>query len=408
MAEPLLLGVDEGTTGVKAALFTRELKQVGEARRDKVNRHPQAGWVEQDGDEVLAAVVDAVAELLADPPGEVVACGLDHQGESVLAWDAESGDPLTPIVVWQDKRSQEVLDRLAEPARTRSARRAAFRSIPTSRPPSSPGCSSTTRGSRALGSAARCGWAPSTRSSATVSAPASPPIPRRRRGPSSSESTPRAASIPAFARSSGSRSTCCRRSAIRRATSASSPTRAGRPRCRCVGRPSISRRRSRARGLWSPAGSRRPTGPGSSSSPTWASRSPSRPAVCCRPSPGRSTAESSTRSTAACSRPGRCSSGSVASSASPPTRRRSASSPATRTTPAGSVSCPGWRAWERRGGGRTPAPSSPGSGAGRPPRRSRARRSRGSPGASRTSSRRSGSRSRSTACGSTAGSRTSR
>ena len=38
--------------------------------------------------------------------------GLDHQGESVLAWDAESGRPLTPIVTWQDKRSQEVLDRL--------------------------------------------------------------------------------------------------------------------------------------------------------------------------------------------------------------------------------------------------------------------------------------------------------
>ena len=114
MAEPLLLGIDEGTTGVKAALFTRELKQVGEARRDKVNRHPQAGWVEQDGEDVLAAVVDAVAELLADPPGDVVACGLDHQGESVLAWDAESGEPLTPIVVWQDKRSQEVLDRLAD------------------------------------------------------------------------------------------------------------------------------------------------------------------------------------------------------------------------------------------------------------------------------------------------------
>src|SRR5207249_3807481 len=53
-----------------------------------------------------------VAEVLDDAPAEVVACGLDHQGESVLAWDAESGVPLSPIVVWQDKRSQEVLDRL--------------------------------------------------------------------------------------------------------------------------------------------------------------------------------------------------------------------------------------------------------------------------------------------------------
>ena len=110
----LLLGIDEGTTGVKAALFDERLTPVREARRDKVNRHPQPGWVEQDGEEVLAAVVEAVAELLADTPEPVVACGLDHQGESVLAWDAETGTPLTPIVVWQDKRSQEVLDRMSE------------------------------------------------------------------------------------------------------------------------------------------------------------------------------------------------------------------------------------------------------------------------------------------------------
>jgi glycerol kinase len=110
----LLLGVDEGTTGVKAALFDERLKPVREARRDKVNRHPKPGWVEQDGEEVLDAVAGAVGELLEWADEEVVACGLDHQGESVLAWDAETGAPLSPIVVWQDKRSQEVLDRMGE------------------------------------------------------------------------------------------------------------------------------------------------------------------------------------------------------------------------------------------------------------------------------------------------------
>jgi glycerol kinase len=113
MTARLLLGIDEGTTAVKAALFDERLRPLREARRDKVNRHPRPGWVEQDGDEILRAVVEAVAELLDDAPGEVVACGLDHQGESVLAWDAESGAPLAPVVVWQDKRSQEILDRLA-------------------------------------------------------------------------------------------------------------------------------------------------------------------------------------------------------------------------------------------------------------------------------------------------------
>ena len=63
-----LLGIDEGTTGVKAALFDERLRPVREARRDKVNRHPRPGWVEQDGEEVLALVVEAVAELLEDAP----------------------------------------------------------------------------------------------------------------------------------------------------------------------------------------------------------------------------------------------------------------------------------------------------------------------------------------------------
>jgi glycerol kinase len=114
MSDGMLLGIDEGTTGVKAALFDQRLQPAAEARRDKVNRHPEEGWVEQDGEEVIAAVTEAVAELLERTDGEVVACGLDHQGESVLAWDAETGEPLSPIVVWQDKRSQEILDELAD------------------------------------------------------------------------------------------------------------------------------------------------------------------------------------------------------------------------------------------------------------------------------------------------------
>ena len=107
-----LIGIDEGTSAVKAIMFDDDLRPLREARREKPLSYPKPGWVEQDPEVVLAAVVEAVAELLADPPGEEVVCGLDHQGESVLAWDAETGAALTPIVTWQDKRSQEVLDRL--------------------------------------------------------------------------------------------------------------------------------------------------------------------------------------------------------------------------------------------------------------------------------------------------------
>ena len=60
---------------------------------------------------MLAAAVESVAEVLSEAPGDVVACGLDHQGESVIAWDAETGEPLSPNVVWQDKRAMDAARR---------------------------------------------------------------------------------------------------------------------------------------------------------------------------------------------------------------------------------------------------------------------------------------------------------
>jgi glycerol kinase len=121
MSSPLLLGIDEGTTAVKASLFDGELNVVAAARREVAVSHPQPGWVEQDPELILTAVVDAVAEMLEAAAGrEVLAAGLDHQGESVLAWDADSGTAVTPVIVWQDKRQESLLSGVEEAAATRS------------------------------------------------------------------------------------------------------------------------------------------------------------------------------------------------------------------------------------------------------------------------------------------------
>ncbi|MGD0455596.1 MAG: FGGY family carbohydrate kinase, partial [Solirubrobacteraceae bacterium] len=110
MSSGLLLGVDEGTTAVKAALFDIELRAVAEARRPVPVTHPQPGWVEQDPELIVQAVVEAVAEVLEHAGDrKILGAGLDHQGESVLAWDAHSGRALTPVIVWQDKRQQSLL-----------------------------------------------------------------------------------------------------------------------------------------------------------------------------------------------------------------------------------------------------------------------------------------------------------
>jgi glycerol kinase len=113
MSGPLLLGIDDGTSGVKVAAYDARLVSVASAYRPVALRHPRPGWVEQDATEVLTAVVDAVAEVLDATDGEVVACGLDHQGESVLAWDALGGEPTGPMIVWQDQRGADVLARLS-------------------------------------------------------------------------------------------------------------------------------------------------------------------------------------------------------------------------------------------------------------------------------------------------------
>jgi glycerol kinase len=114
LSEGLLLGIDAGTTAVKAALFDHELRPVAEARRAVAVTHPRAGWVEQDPELILAAVLDAVAEVLERARGrEILAAGLDHQGESVLAWDRDSGRALTPVIVWQDKRQEALLAAIA-------------------------------------------------------------------------------------------------------------------------------------------------------------------------------------------------------------------------------------------------------------------------------------------------------
>ena len=119
-----LIGVDEGTSAVKAAMFDLSLNPIASARREKRTAHPGDGLVEQDPAEVLEAVVEAVASLLDEvPDAEVVACGLDHQGESVLAWERQTGRALSPIVTWQDKRSQDQLDGFDEATLTRITQR---------------------------------------------------------------------------------------------------------------------------------------------------------------------------------------------------------------------------------------------------------------------------------------------
>jgi len=89
-------------------LYDDDLMPVREARRAKRTTNPRPGWVEQDAEEILEAVVGAATEALGSDRADAV--GLDHQGESVVAWDGASGRPLSPVITWQDKRGAALLE----------------------------------------------------------------------------------------------------------------------------------------------------------------------------------------------------------------------------------------------------------------------------------------------------------
>jgi hypothetical protein len=75
---------------------------------------------------------------------DIAAIGITNQRETVVLWDRATGQPLAPAIVWQDRRTADVCARCGRRAtKARCARRPAWCSTPTSRPPSSPGCSTT-------------------------------------------------------------------------------------------------------------------------------------------------------------------------------------------------------------------------------------------------------------------------
>lgn len=121
MSEAAVLAIDQGTSGTKAVVV-----DAGEVVAvEEVPIRPQyrdGAVVEQDPRELLESVLSAGRRALERAARPVQAVALANQGESVLAWDRATGEPLTPILVWQDGRAAEVTAGLTEYADEVAAR----------------------------------------------------------------------------------------------------------------------------------------------------------------------------------------------------------------------------------------------------------------------------------------------
>lgn len=108
MADPLILAIDQGTTNTKALLVAPDGSvRLTRARQMQIS-YPKSGWAEQSASDIWESVVALIAELAAAAdPADIVAVAISNQRETIVLWDAETGKPLGPAVLWQCRRSAD-------------------------------------------------------------------------------------------------------------------------------------------------------------------------------------------------------------------------------------------------------------------------------------------------------------
>lgn len=113
MGEHILV-IDEGTTSTRAIVFDRDFNQVSLAQQEVPLAYPNDGWVEQDGEEIWQKTLEVCREAIAaiGGPGQVAGIGITNQRETTLIWDRATGTPIAPAIVWQDRRTASLCERM--------------------------------------------------------------------------------------------------------------------------------------------------------------------------------------------------------------------------------------------------------------------------------------------------------
>ena len=120
-----ILAIDEGTTGVTAAVLGPGRQVLARRDEDFTQHYPRPGWVEHDAAEVWQVALRVAKGALADAGiagAGLAAVGIANQRETTLLWERATGKPAARAIVWQDRRTADLCDRL-RPAWQRTVRR---------------------------------------------------------------------------------------------------------------------------------------------------------------------------------------------------------------------------------------------------------------------------------------------
>lgn len=113
---PKLIALDQGTTSSRALVVDGEGRVVAIGQLEHKQHFPQPGWVEHDATEIWAHTERVIDLALAEAgigAAEIAAIGITNQRETTVVWDRASGEPIHRAIVWQDTRTQPMVDALA-------------------------------------------------------------------------------------------------------------------------------------------------------------------------------------------------------------------------------------------------------------------------------------------------------
>ncbi|MDJ0377682.1 glycerol kinase GlpK [Cryobacterium sp. PH31-L1] len=111
-----ILAIDQGTTSSRAIIFDKAGSIVSTGQLEHEQIFPQAGWVEHDPKEIWDNTREVIGQALSKANltrHDIKAIGITNQRETAVVWDKNTGVPVYNAIVWQDTRTQPIVDRLA-------------------------------------------------------------------------------------------------------------------------------------------------------------------------------------------------------------------------------------------------------------------------------------------------------
>lgn len=121
-----VLALDQGTTSSRAILFDHESNICGVAQQEFTQFFPKPGWVEHDPEEIWKSQLDVARKVLRDnkvKPEQIVSIGITNQRETTVVWDKSTGEPIHNAIVWQDRRTASICEKMTKDGHTNYIRK---------------------------------------------------------------------------------------------------------------------------------------------------------------------------------------------------------------------------------------------------------------------------------------------